>query len=220
MSRYRSLAAIVWAVAASHVTFNIAAAQSEATPTPEMNSGFVRGAMAAWDGTATTGQLTVRANDGSLSSCGYDFRSWFERAHERIAVSKLLPGDALEVLADRKPGSRACYVRIVHVLDPPAVTRPRRAEPVKPPPPPVLRGDRTLSGLVIRREGLALAIKTRTGESALVLRPDTAYFGDGIRLDASALAVNTRVFIRAGRNEYGQIVAYQVMWGEIVDPTR
>jgi hypothetical protein len=211
---------IAWVAAASHVGSNKAAAQTEPEPTPEMHSGFVRGAMASWDGTATTGELTVRAADGSLSSCGYDFRSWFERAHERIAVSKLLPGDSLEVLADRKPGTRACYVRIVHVLDPPALARPRRAEPVKPLPPPVLRGDRTLSGLVIRREGSALAIKTRTGESALVLRPDTAFFGDGIRLDASALAVNTRVFIRAGRNEYGQIVAYQVMWGEIVEPTR
>ncbi|HXP85799.1 MAG TPA: hypothetical protein VN841_13830 [Bryobacteraceae bacterium] len=198
----------------------LAAAQTEPTaPTPEMPSGFVRGAMAGWDGTATTGQLTVRAADGSLSTCGYDFRSWFERAHERIAVSKLVAGDSLEVLADRKPGLRACYVRIVHVLEPQPPSRPKRAAAVKLPDPPLPRGDRTLSGLVIRREGLALSIKTRDGERALVLRPDTAYFGDGIRLDAAALAVNTHVFVRAGRDEYGRIVAYQVMWGEIVDPT-
>jgi hypothetical protein len=196
-----------------------AAAQTEQpAPAPEMPSGFVHGAMASWEGSATTGQLTVRSSDGSLSSCGYDFRSWFERAHERIAVSKLIAGDPLEVLADRKPGSRLCYVRIVHVLDPQPPARPTRVAAVKPPDPPILRGDRTLSGLVIRREGMALSIKTRMGERALVLRPDTAYFGDGLRQDASALVVNTHVFVRAGRDEYGRTVAYQVMWGEILDP--
>jgi hypothetical protein len=196
-----------------------AAAQTEQSlATPEMPSGFVRGAMAGWDGSATTGQLTVRAGDGSLSSCGYDFRSWFERAHEHIAVTKLVTGDPLEVLADRKPGSRACYVRMVKVIEPQPLTRPTRMAQVKPPDPPLLRGDRTLSGLVIRREGQALSIKTRTGERALVLRPDTAYFGDGLRQDASALAINTHVFIRAGRDEYGRTVAYQVMWGEILEP--
>jgi hypothetical protein len=211
MPRYWPLAMLACAAAAATQT-------EQPAPTPEMPTGFVRGAMAGWDGTATTGQLTVRAADGSLSSCGYDFRSWFERAHEHITVSKLVPGDPLEVLADRKPGLRACYVRIVHVLDPQPLARSKRAAAVKPPDPPILRGDRTLSGLVIRREGLALSIKTRTGESALVLRPDTAYFGDGLRLDAAALTVNTHVFVRAGRDEYGRIVAYQVMWGQIVDP--
>jgi hypothetical protein len=185
-----------------------------------MPIGFVRGAMAGWEGTAATGQLTVRKPDGSLSSCGFDIRSWFERANARIAVSKLLPGDPLEVLADRKPGSRACYARIVKVLDPPSPARPRRVIDIKPPSPPILRGNRTFSGLVVRREGSTLSIKTRTGESDLLLRADTAFFGQGIRQDASALAVNTHVFVRAGRNEYGQIEAYQVMWGEIVDPGR
>jgi hypothetical protein len=183
----------------------------------EMPTGFVRGAMATWEGTPTLGQITVRAADGSLSSCGYDFRSWFERAHERIAVSKLLPGDPLEVLADRKPGTRACYVRIVHVLDPPVRVNPRRVAAIKAPDPPVLRGDQTVSGVVIRREGPALTVRTRTEERTLLLRPDTAYFGDGLRLDASALAVNTHVFVRAGRNMDGRIEAYQVMWGSIVD---
>src|SRR5262249_41564564 len=142
-----------------------------------MPIGFVRGAMAGWEGTAATGQFTVKRPDGSLSSCGFDLRSWFERANVRIAVSKLLPGDPLEVLADRKPGSRACYARIVKVLDPPSPTRPRRVAEARVPSPPILRGNRTFSGMVIRREGSALSIKTRTGESDLLLRPDTAYFG-------------------------------------------
>jgi hypothetical protein len=183
----------------------------------EMPTGFVRGAMATWEGTPALGQITVRAADGSLSSCGYDFRSWFERVHERIAVAKLLPGDPLEVLADREPGSSACYVRIVHVLDPPARVNPRRVVVIKPSNPPMLRGDRTVSGVVIRREGPALTVRTRTDERTLLLRPDTAYFGDGLRVDSSALVVNTHVFVRAGRNSDGWIEAYQVMWGNIVD---
>ena len=128
----------------------------------EMPAGFVRGAMVGWDGTPASGQLTVRAADGSLSSCGYDSRSWFDRAQQSVSVSKLLPGDPVEVLADRQPGSPACYVRIVHVLDPQPPARYSRQTPVKPADPPPRRGDRTLPGVVIRREGAALSIKTRT----------------------------------------------------------
>jgi hypothetical protein len=217
-----------WAVVALVAAMAFAAktplaAQTQlATPTPlatqtEMPTGFVRGAMATWEGTPALGQITVRAADGSLSFCGYDFRSWFERAHERIAVAKLVPGDLLEVLADRKPGTFACYVRIVHVLDPPARVNPRRIAAVKPPDPPMLRGDRTVSGVVLRREGPALTVRTRTDERTLLLRADTAYFGDGLRLDSAALVVNTHIFVRAGRNSDGRIEAYQVMWGRIVD---
>ena len=49
------------------------------------------------------------------------------------------------------------------------------------------------------------------------MRTDTRFLAGGVRLDAAALPVNTRVFVRAGRSLDGGIEAYQVMWGEIVN---
>jgi hypothetical protein len=36
-------------------------------------------------------------------------------------------------------------------------------------------------------------------------------------MDASALSVNDRVSVRAGTNSGGQVEAYQVIWGDLVD---
>jgi len=216
----RPVPIIRWAAVLAAGTCAFAADTAVSAPIQgDMPTGFVRGTMAAWEGTPASGQITVRSGSGSLSSCGYDFQSWFERAHERIAVSKLLAGEPLEVLADRKPGSRLCYVRIAHVLDPPVRVNPRRAAAVRPSAPLVLRGDRTISGIVLRHEseGHAVTVRTRTEERIILLRPDTAYIGNGLQLDSSALPVNTHVFVRAGRNSDGRIEAYQVMWGSIVE---
>ena len=78
------------------------------------------------------------------------------------------------------------------------------------------RGDRTVSGVVIRCDARSVTLRTRDGEQTLLLRKDTRYLGDGAQQDAGALAVNTRVFVRAGRNLEGGVEAYQVMWGEIL----
>jgi hypothetical protein len=78
------------------------------------------------------------------------------------------------------------------------------------------RGDRTVSGVIIRRDARSMTLRTHDGEQTLLLRKDTRYFGDGAQQDAAAALVNTRVFVRAGPNLDGGIEAYQVMWGEIV----
>jgi hypothetical protein len=72
---------------------------------------------------------------------------------------------------------------------------------------------------VLRIVGDALTLKTRTdGEKQILLRQDTRYIGGGQRMDADGLKRNTRVFIRAGRNLDNDIEAYQVVWGDIVQP--
>jgi hypothetical protein len=63
-----------------------------------------------------------------------------------------------------------------------------------------------------------LTLRTRRGEQHLLLRQDTRYLGDGARVDLKSLQVNTRVFVRAGRNLDQEIEAYQVIWGSIVQP--
>jgi hypothetical protein len=187
----------------------------------DMPVGFFHGSFTALDGTALAGQLTARASDGSLQSCGYDARSYFERAKLRIAPLKLLPGDPIEVLADHRPGSRSCYARIVHVVIAQPARDPRRAAvaPVRSSRLAELfpRGDRNLSGIVIQRDAASLTLKTRAGQRTLVLGPETRYLENGLRLDAAQPPVNTHVFVRAGRNADGQVQAYQVMWGQIVN---
>ena len=186
----------------------------------EMPVGFFRGSFASFQGTAASGVFEASNEQGTTESCGYDSRSYFERAHERVTLAKLAPGDPIEVLADHKPGSKTCYARIVHVLDIRPAILPRPPRPVPPASiplsGPLARGDRSVAGLVMRRESNALWIKARTGDQVVMLRPDTRYLDDGVRVDAAAVPLNWRVYVRAGRNIYGEIEAYQVVWGTIL----
>jgi hypothetical protein len=131
-------------------------------------------------------------------------------------MAKLEAGDPLEIITDHKPGSLDCYIRMLQVVPPgPPPTRVNALAATRstfdlP------RGDRTISGVIIRRDARSITLRTRDGEQTLLLRKDTRYTGDGAQQDASAALVNTRVFVRAGANLYGGIEAYQVMWGEIL----
>ena len=81
------------------------------------------------------------------------------------------------------------------------------------------RGDMTLSGVVMRVVGDRLILRTRSNErKTIVLRPDTRYLGGGQSMDRSNVEVNTRVFIRAGHNLDNDVEAYQVIWGDILQP--
>ncbi len=105
----------------------------------------------------------------------------------------------------------------VQVVPPPPPHSPRRevATPTQPLVTP-LKGDRTVSGMVIRLDRGTVTLRTRFGEETLLLRADTLYQRDGLRLDAASLSVNDRVSVRTGRNLDGQAVAYQVIWGDLV----
>jgi hypothetical protein len=64
-------------------------------------------------------------------------------------------------------------------------------------------------------------LRTRLdGDTQVLLRPDTRYLEAGAVVDSGALKPNTRVFVRAGRNLDGEVEAYQVIWGGILDPGR
>ena len=160
--------------------------------------------------------LLARNNAGVVEGCGYDSLSFLELSRQRITVAKLEPGDPLEIITDHKPGSRDCYIRMLQVIPP--APPPTRGKPV-----PATRqtfdlphGDRTVSGVIVRRDVRSITLRTRDGEQTLLLRKDTRYLGDGVQQDAAEALVNTRVFVRAGPDLYGGIEAYQVMWGDIV----
>lgn len=205
----------------AHILWVILALQTGSAAPVEMSSGVFRGQFESSQGTATSGQITARSADGSSYFCGYDSRSYFEMDKERIMAAKLatklMPGDPVMIVADRRPGSRACYTRILHVLPPAPPPRRPSAPPAKPkyeiqP----MRGDRTFSGIVARLDAGRITLKTRDGEETLMVRPDTRFLEGGSRSTASALPVNAHVFVRAGQNLDGVLEAYQVMWGDIL----
>ena len=163
----------------------------------EMPIGIMRGEMVS----RTATELAVR-NSSGFYACFCDAHTYFERA---LAI-----GDPVEVVADRQIGSAACYTRMVHALET------RRSRIVKPPESFQPHGNLTLAGIVTRRNAGGLTLRTRDGETTLVLRPDTRYWCDGVRAAQNALAVNTRVFIRAGRDFEGNVEVYQAVWGNLL----
>ena len=181
----------------------------------DMAKGLFRGKMVSWEGSPAKGILLARSNAGNVEGCGYDALSILELSRQRIPVTKLEPGDPVEIITDHKPGSRDCYIRMLEVI-PPGPPPSRVSASAPRPTFDLPRGDRTVSGVIIRCDARSITVRTRDGEQTLLLRKDTRYLGDGAQQDVAALAVNTRVFVRAGQNISGGVEAYQVMWGEIV----
>ena len=56
------------------------------------------------------------------------------------------------------------------------------------------------------------------GDQSIQLRKDTRYLADGQLVDADSLKPNMRVFVRAGKDLYNEVEAYQVIWGTILSP--
>jgi hypothetical protein len=185
--------------------------------------GMTRGALMTWSGTARLGEFLFRNADNIVYRCSYDDKTYFERDRERIFIGGTHQGDRLEVLSDRRDGSAQCYARIVHVLDA-ATVRAAAARPktrVGPTEVFALRGDLTFAGVVIRINAESLLLRTRAGaRKTILLRADTRYLGGGEPLDRNALQLNTPVFIRAGRNLEDEVEAFQIVWGDILEPVR
>ena len=184
--------------------------------------GILRGDLVARSGTSRAGSLTFRTSDNRLLTCGFDDKTWFERENEHISVSGMNAGDHLELVADRRPPSAQCYARTVQIVDVTATRRTRTGKPglrlhnsatelFAP------RGDMTFAGLVTTLDGNWLTIRTRDkGKQVLLLRPDTRYLGGGLPKERSNLEPQTLIFVRAGRNLDGDIEAYTIVWGDIL----
>jgi hypothetical protein len=192
-----------------------------------MPTGIIRGHLLAILG-GTSGIAEVQRDDGSTYDCDYDSHTLFERNKWPIHAEDLNAGEPVEVLSDRRPGTRTCYVRVLSVVYrmPPPARRPTKIAPLEgdteePAPAPVVpvraqRGYLSYSGVVTQYDRATLTLHTRSGEEVLRLRADTLYSNDGVRIATPENLINRHVFIRAGRSLYGGLEAYQVMWGEIV----
>lgn len=171
-----------------------------------------------------SGEFALRANDNHVFRYQYDARTSVERDTFSGSVSWLKPGDKLVVESDTVSASLLRYARIVRVVDRPA----KIAAPEGRLPDPLMQdfertpqtGNLTFAGVVSRFNSRCLVLRTRGGEQTLLIRRDTRYMSNGDTVEAAVLQPNMRVFVRAGKNFYDQVEAYQVIWGTILDPAQ
>ena len=184
---------------------------------------FLRGDFVEMKGSDIKGEFGVRTAENQVYRCQFDERTWFESNKLRINASALQSGDHLEVVSDRsKLSPGGCYARTVHVVEivTPVRTRLRPYQSVTEHIAP--RGELTYAGVVIaiNASRMALRLRNQAGPVSLLLRPDTRYVQDGIQIESGQLKPNMRVYVRAGKNLEEQVEAYQVSWGEILNPMK
>src|ERR1039457_6167809 len=188
-------------------------------PPPEM-----AGVLLERDANVAAGELAVRAPDNQVYRFQFDARTSVERDTLSGDVGRLNPGDRVVVESDPVAGSLLRYSRIVRVLTPPAQMNLSDSRLRSAARPALERapqtGSLTFAGVVSRLSGQSLVLRTRGGEQTLLIRRDTHYVDNGDTVEAAQLQPNMRVFVRAGKNVYEQVEAYQVIWGKILDPKR
>lgn len=193
----------------------------------------LHGNLLEWDANTTQGQLSVRGADNNVQRCLFDEKSYFEKSGTKISATQLTKGLELEIVADRNGPQGRCYARAIRVTPPAnpqtAAMRERQAllrsiplssygyssalESLLP------RGNLTFAGVVTRLNGDSMVVHTRgNGDKSFNLRRDTRYLHGGSPTVSTALQVNDRVFIRAGKNFEDELEAFQVVWGEILRP--
>lgn len=194
---------------------------------PSSSSPLVRGVLLERDAQTASGEFSVRRDDNLVFRYRFDAKTYVERDRELIDVSRLRGGEKVEVLSDEGPGTSLRYARTVHVLEDP----PPQRQLVRGPGSGLTRAYRTplerllplstlsFAGVILRLSQVRLVMHTRDGgDQTILLRQDTRYLEDGETVDANALQPNMRVFVRAGRNLYNEIEAYQIVWGHILMP--
>ena len=162
------------------------------------------------------GEIHLSTLAGAKVFCGFDGHTYMERDGQRVFAGAIREKDPVEVITDRR-GS-ACYTRTVRLIPSTSklyAVRPYRSslDHIYP------RGNMTFAGVVRRVSPNVVVLRTRDeAEKIVLLREDTRYLDSGNPVGHERLAVNTRVFVRGGRNFENQLEAYQVIWGEIPGP--
>ena len=185
---------------------------------------LVRGVLLERDTGTASGEFSVRAADNQVYRYQFDRKTYVERDDQMIDVKRLEPGEKVEVVSDVVPGSVLRYARTIHVLPeqvPARVAAANRLRALRPSPAlgSLPAGNLTFSGVVFRLTGERIVLHTREGgEASLLLRKDTRYVENGEVVESGNLKLNMRVFVRAGKDLYDQLEAYQVIWGNILEP--
>jgi hypothetical protein len=200
---------------------------------PPPQSAPVLGVLLERDAQPASGQFSIRLDTNEVLRYRFDAGTAVERNLQSIDVPRLKPGEKLEIVSDPLPGLVLRYARTVRVIaEPPPVPGPRPQRPAS-----LLSrtrsaaadrmaedrmlpvGNITYAGVVSRMTGDRLVLHTRDGrEQSVLLRRDTRYLLNGDLVDPATLKLNTPVFVRAGKDLWDQVEAYQVIWGQILSP--
>jgi hypothetical protein len=183
--------------------------------------GLVRGALLECEVASGAGELSVRSANFEVFRFSFDQKTYFERAQQRIDPALIGPGELIEVVADRGAGMR--YARTVHVVAPVKPPRPQSARRLRMPPSAlehlIPTGNLTFAGVLSRVNGERVVLRGRNGsEQTIRLREDTRFLDSGEIAELGNLRPNMRVFIRAGKDLYGEVEAYQIIRGGILQP--
>jgi len=190
---------------------------------------LLQGILLERDPQTASGEFSVRAADFHVFRFLFDAGTEVERDQQRIDVSRLQLGEKIEVVSDDTSGALLRYARTIHVL--PAPVPPRPLSQTRPRPyresadrlmPFIDRaipsGSVGFSGVVSHLNADHVVLHTRGGDQTILLRQDTRYLEDGAVVGSNQLKPNMRVFIRTGKTLYNEVEAYQVIWGEILEP--
>jgi hypothetical protein len=173
---------------------------------------------------ADSGEFAIRGPDNQVYRYRFDAKTLVERDTLSGGMGHLRLGDRVTVESDPVQGSLLRYARRIRVSNSSPPMTPADGRPgstgfplldLSP-----RTGNLTFAGVVARLNRESLVLRTRDGEQTLLIRRDTRYVDNGDTVEAAQLRPNMRVFIRAGRNLYEQVEAYQVIWGSILEPAR
>ena len=186
-------------------------------------AALIRGVLVERDAQAASGEFSVRADGNQVFRYQFDPKTYVERDHRISEIARLVPGDKVEVVSDEGPGSTLRYARTVHVIETPPPPRPLSQGRVRAYRTPAERfapiSTLSFAGVVSRLNSDRVVLHTRAGgDQTILLRQDTRYLQDGTMVEPADLKPNMRVFVRAGRNLYNEVEAYQVIWGTILIP--
>jgi hypothetical protein len=192
------------------------------TAQTESSGALMRGTLLECDA-RPSGEFSIRGADNQVLRYRFDAKTYVERDERLIDAARLAPGEKIEVLSEREPASPLRYAMTIHVLQPLPPPRPktlgRYRAYASAPEPAIPAGNVTYSGVVSRLDSQHVLIHTRdAGDLSILLRKDTRFLEDGQVVDAERLKPTMRVFVRAGKDIYQQVEAYQVIWGSILAP--
>jgi len=189
---------------------------------PAENAALLRGVLLECDA-RPAGELSLRVADNRVMRYQFDRKTYVEREDHLIEAARLVAGEVVEVLSDTVAGYTLRYARTIHVIQPLPPPRPQslgRLRAYDPKAEPAVRaGNLTYSGVVFRVSPQRVILHTReSGDLSILLRKDTRYLAEGQLVGADTLKPNMRVFVRAGKDLYNDVEAYQVIWGTILTP--
>jgi hypothetical protein len=188
---------------------------------------ILRGEVLTWAVRADGGEFTWRGVDLRSRTCHTTPATAYMTGEKRAEAAAIQKGATIEFVAGATSEEDNCTALTVYLRLPP-LRRSALAGRTAPHRPSVLldnlwpRGNLTYTGIVSAIDARQLRLRTRQGdEHLLVLRDDTAFRHQGRQAEREDLPEQTRVYVRCGKNLFGEVEVYHVIWGEIQPtPTR